>query len=221
MSHHRHLALLVGTTLLSLAALTGCSTGAHNTSTSPSPARASASAPEHCTAEVGSKTVPTIPGDYHVTKVVDGDTLRVHQIKPDCSTGPEQTVRVLGINAPEIAHGTHGTDECGGESSLDFMQNKVANSYMVKLVPDHNSSKQDKYGRILAYVETVNAKHPDTPGTDIGAEMVKEGYAAPWAPAGVQAPERMGDYQAMWDQAKADQLGNIPACPLDQLEAHG
>ena len=86
--------------------------------------------------------------------VVDGDTLDV------AGPGGESTVRIVGINTPEI-------DECLYEEATDALAELVEGEDLV-LVSDE--SDVDQFGRALRYVEL-------TDGTDVGAELVADGLA--------------------------------------------
>ncbi len=86
------------------------------------------------------------PVPYHKVKFVyDGDTILLE--------GGEK-VRYLGIDAPEVDHG-------GGES--EFLAH-AAWEYNRKLLKDvhvrleHDRERQDRYGRLLAYVFLKNGK---------------------------------------------------------------
>lgn len=85
---------------------------------------------------------------------MDGDTLDVQ--------GPDGrvTVRLIGMNAPE-------KDECFAMQATAAMQQLLA-GHTVTLVKD--VSETDQYGRLLRFVET-------DAGVDVGAEMVRGGFA--------------------------------------------
>lgn len=74
-----------------------------------------------------------------VAYVVDGDTFR---------TSDGERVRLLGVDAPEIAHENRPGESYGVESAR-WLKDKIENRY-VKLVS--GPSPQDKYGRTLAWV---------------------------------------------------------------------
>lgn len=76
---------------------------------------------------------------------IDGDTARF-VIK-----GEVRTVRFLSINAPEIAHDEVVAEPYGYEAS-DFTCNMLTNASTIKLQYDSKSDKEDKYGRVLAWV---------------------------------------------------------------------
>ena len=91
---------------------------------------------------------------WDTLEVIDGDTIRV--------SGPdgEQTVRMIGINAPERG-------ECFYDDATAALRFSLGDRD-VRLVRD--VSEVDQYGRLLRYVEL-----PD--GTDVGADLVEGGYA--------------------------------------------
>ncbi len=99
---------------------------------------------------------------YSTRFVIDGDTIILED-------GSEKgmKVRLIGINAPESRDFKHRRKEAYG---------KEARAHMIKLLNDKrvriefDVEKQDRYGRILAYVFSED-------GTFINGQMVKDGYA--------------------------------------------
>jgi micrococcal nuclease len=89
-------------------------------------------------------------------KVVDGDTLHV------LVDGRDETVRIIGINAPE-------TDECWGTEATQAAA-RLLDGASVGLVADPTQDDRDRYGRLLRYVLL-----PD--GTDVGQRMIADGNA--------------------------------------------
>ncbi len=85
-----------------------------------------------------------------VIEVIDGDTFR---------TEKGETVRLLGINAPEM------TDP-GGDIAKNFLLLMILNM-AVRL--ERDITDKDEYGRLLRYVY-IN-------GTFVNAELVRMGYA--------------------------------------------
>ncbi|MCK4755481.1 thermonuclease family protein [candidate division WOR-3 bacterium] len=85
-----------------------------------------------------------------VTEVIDGDTFR---------TGKGETVRLLGINTPEMG-------DPGADIAKDFLLLLILNK-SVRLEKD--ITDKDDYGRLLRYVY-VN-------GNFINAELARMGYA--------------------------------------------
>lgn len=105
----------------------------------------------------------------YVVSVYDGDTLTVNI---DCGQDVwimRRTVRLVGIAARELKHP-------GGIEARDTLRAMLPEGTPVVI----RSTGWDKYaGRIDAYVST-----PD--GGDVGAELVRRGYAVPWNGRGVQ-----------------------------------
>jgi micrococcal nuclease len=86
----------------------------------------------------------------NVTEVIDGDTFR---------TEHGTTIRLLGINAPEIA-------EPGGDIAKNFLSLMILNQD-VRL--ERDITNKDDYGRLLRYVYQGN--------TFVNAEIVRNGIA--------------------------------------------
>lgn len=78
-------------------------------------------------------------------KCIDGDTARFN-IK-----GEVKTVRFLSINAPEIDHDNVVAEPFGYEAG-DYTCNLLKKASVIKLQYDTKSDKEDKYGRVLAWV---------------------------------------------------------------------
>ena len=84
-----------------------------------------------------------------VTKVVDGDTLKVRS-----RGGRRFTVRLLGIDTPEI----FGARECGGAQASARLKRLAPRRRKVRIVGDYTQPRRDRYGRLLAYVRTSTAQ---------------------------------------------------------------
>lgn len=95
-----------------------------------------------------------------VNRVVDGDTLKI------ILNGQEETVRVIGIDTPETVD-SRKPIECFGREASSKM-NSLVEGKEVELQEDP-AQERDKYDRLLRYVH-MN-------GQDIGAKMIREGYA--------------------------------------------
>ncbi len=102
------------------------------------------------------------PGLYHVTKVVDGDTIEVS------AGGAADKVRFIGVDTPETSDPRKPV-QCFAQAAKSKTTSLLTDQN-VKLVPDPEDSDRDKYHRLLRYVYL-----PD--GTLINAELVKQGYA--------------------------------------------
>lgn len=125
-----------------------------------------------------------------VRYVIDGDT---------CILTDERTVRLIGINAPEL--GRDGApDQPLAAAARDRLRALVGGK-TVRLA--FESEQRDHYGRWLAHLQL-----PD--GTDIGEQLVREGLAGLVAiPPNVQAVTRLqaaerearNNRRGLWGQA--------------------
>lgn len=140
------------------------------------------------------------PADgYTVDYVIDGDTIDV--ASPDGST---ERVRLLGIDTPEVSR-DDSPGECGGEEAADRLAELLPEGTPVQLVSDSHADDEDRYGRLLRYVETDAG--------DAGATLISEGYAYAWTPASAPDPERLGDYEDATANAREAEIGSWAACP--------
>jgi micrococcal nuclease len=110
----------------------------------------------------------TIQGDgkqnytyYKVTKVLDGDTLRIS------INGTLESVRLIGINTPETIDPE--AVQCFGKEATARM-NQLANTEQVRLEFDESQGLRDTYNRLLAYVYLQD-------GQMLNRKMIAEGYA--------------------------------------------
>jgi micrococcal nuclease len=127
-------------------------------------------------------TPPTTgtPGDGHlatVTTVVDGDTVEVR-----FANGSDDTVRLLGIDAPEtrasndpgefdgVPDTTAGQAclERAGEAATAAVVDRIEGE-RVRIVVDPVADRRGSYGRLLAYVV-----HD---GVDLNERLLREGHA--------------------------------------------
>ena len=106
--------------------------------------------------------VKKMPALYKVVEVIDGDTIRVEM------NNKTDTVRLLGINTPEVEN-PYKHQECFG-SEASKKTKKLLEGKMVYLLADPQSSDRGRYGRLLRYVFLSN-------GEFINADLIKEGYA--------------------------------------------
>lgn len=103
-----------------------------------------------------------VPAPYRVIAAEDGDTIKV---KIEDQT---ETVRLLGINAPEI-EGVGAKEECYGKQASEETKRLLLDKE-VYLIPDSQVPDRDKYDRLLRYVFLEN-------GDFINAKLVKNGFA--------------------------------------------
>ncbi len=99
---------------------------------------------------------PTRPpgAGWTVVHVSDGDTFDA------TGHGGRRTIRIAGINAPEQG-------ECGADQARQALGQLLGNA-PVTLVRDR--SDRDGFGRLVRYADRAD-------GIDVGAEMVREGWA--------------------------------------------
>jgi micrococcal nuclease len=120
-----------------------------------------------------------------VTRVVDGDTLKI-------STG--ETVRLIGVDTPETVDPRRPVERFGREASA--FTKRMAEGKKVRLEPEGSSNK-DKYGRTLAYVWLLDGKL-------LNAEIIRQGYGHAY----VQYPfSRMETFRAFEKEAREQGRG--------------
>ena len=99
---------------------------------------------------------------YKVTKVTDGDTIRLNM------NGTDETVRLIGINPPEPVNLSEPV-QCFGKEATARMKGLV-DGQIVRLEYDDTQSLRDIYNRLLAYVYLED-------GQMVNRKMIAEGYA--------------------------------------------
>ena len=93
-----------------------------------------------------------VPVDPVSISIDDGDSVLIHW-----PGGDEETVRILGIDSPEVRHDEHGIplDQSFGPEARAFAQGAFAAATEVKLI---RAGTLDPYGRTLGYL-IVNNKN--------------------------------------------------------------
>ena len=120
-----------------------------------------------------------------VLRVLDGDTIHVL-----CPHGPE-TVRYLGMNAPETRHPSRPVEPYGPDATR--FNERLVSGQPVRLETD--VSLRDAYGRLLAYVWVGD--------TLINAALVQAGLARVWMlPPNVRYAGRLRQAEREAQQAK-------------------
>jgi len=102
------------------------------------------------------------PGFYKVIKVVDGDTINVE------INGKSQSVRLIGINSPELKDPRKQVECFALEASNKAKE--VLTGKNIRLESDPTQGDKDKYKRLLRYIFLEN-------GTNFNKMMVEEGFA--------------------------------------------
>jgi micrococcal nuclease len=134
-------------------------------------------------------TVKEVPVLYVVAEVIDGDTIRVEM------NNKAETVRLLGINTPEVSN-PYKPEECFGKEASEKVKELLTNKE-VYLIPDLQSPDRDKYDRLLRYVFLPDGKF-------INADLIKEGYAFNY----IYEPfQFMKQFDYLEKQAKENRLG--------------
>jgi micrococcal nuclease len=122
-------------------------TATASVSVSPSPATASTPSPTTAPSPTPKPTPAPLAGT--VIEVVDGDTVRV-----ELSTGIE-TVRIIGIDTPEVVHPSK-PEGCFGAEASAFAK-ATLDGQAVTLELDPTQDKRDRFDRLLAHVRVGDA----------------------------------------------------------------
>ena len=106
---------------------------------------------------------------YPVTSVVDGDTIKT------IIDGHNITIRLLGINTPEVVDPRKPVECYGPEASAETKSLITGKSVLLSLNP--NYERVDMYGRLLAYVRLMDPNDSSTTSLFVNEFLVKQGYA--------------------------------------------
>jgi len=99
---------------------------------------------------------------YKVTKVVDGDTIKIE------IGGKIETVRLIGADTPEVVDPRKPVQCFGREASAKTKEWLTGRE--VKIETDSTQGERDKYGRLLLYIYRDD-------GLFINKELIAQGYA--------------------------------------------
>lgn len=134
-----------------------------------------------------------------VSSVVDGDTFHV------VAGEQKETIRVLGIDTPEVVDPRKPVQCFGREASAKAKE--LLRGKLVTLTADPSQADKDRYGRLLRYVTL-----PD--GTDYGLRMITEGFAHEYTYQGVPHARAEG-YKQAEKEAREKELGlwSPTSCP--------
>jgi endonuclease YncB( thermonuclease family) len=127
--------------------------------------------------------------EAEVTRVLDGDSLEFRH-----ADGNLDRVRLLGLDAPEVAHNSKEISQPFGEECRLFLQNLIAGKTVTV-----ETNRRDNYGRNLARILT-NA------GEDVNLSILRQGCAWSYYPNGVPTEFRLG-YVDAFQKAQADKIG--------------
>lgn len=98
-----------------------------------------------------------------LSKCIDGDTIKIIDNKKET-----KTVRFLAIDTPESDHAIKEVEEYGKEAGK-YTCDLLTKAKKITLEFDKNSDKEDKYGRLLAYVYADD--------TMLQKKLLETGYA--------------------------------------------
>lgn len=105
-----------------------------------------------------------------VLRVVDGDTLVV-----DRGRGPE-TVRLIGVDAPESVHPDPALNTDAGYKASDFLRDLLPDGTEVWLEKD--VTELDRFGRLLRYV-WIEPPSDGAGGSMVNLILTESGHAEP------------------------------------------
>jgi len=126
--------------------------------------------------------VVTQAGEYQVSRVIDGDTIEVKK------GSVKLTIRLVGIDAPEISHKKHEPGQPFSQQSTQYLA-KIA----LNRSADVKSYGADRYGRVLGEVFVD--------GNNVNLEMVKAGLAEVYR--GTPAPDQdVSPYRKAEEEAR-------------------
>lgn len=106
-----------------------------------------------------------------LVRVVDGDTLVVNE------HGIEQTVRLIGIDAPESVHPDTSRNSQEGEDASKHLSTFLSEGQMLYLESDVRDT--DDYGRLLRYVWLEIPEDSVTQASEymLNYQLVHDGFA--------------------------------------------
>ena len=135
--------------------------------------------------------LPSAAGAATITRVIDGDTVKVGA----------QTVRLIGIDTPEVYFGV----ECGGPPASAYA--KRFEGRHVRLRTDPTQATYDRYGRLLAYVDLYG-------GGSMNAAMIRAGWAKVYVYNGVPF-QRVRPFRRAQTRARSADRGVWRRCGGD------
>ena len=124
---------------------------------------------------------------------IDGDTVRVRIVNTPVGLSVVETIRLLGVDTPEISH-TNQEAQHFGEEASNFTRLRLLGR-TVYLAFDWDF--RDRYGRLLAYIYTGS-------GRCFNAELVQQGFAYAY----LRFPFKfMEEFAALEQDAKRQERG--------------
>lgn len=136
------------------------------------------------------------PGYYEVTRVSDGDTIKVR------IAGKVETVRLIGIDTPE-EFDRRKPVQCFAKAAADHMHELVEGK-SVRLEGDPTNSDRDKYHRLLRYVYLRD-------GSLVNAVQIEQGYAFAYV---LYPFSKMDQFRELERQARENSRGLWAGCQV-------
>lgn len=156
--------------------------------------------------------VRELRGPFPIDEVIDGDTVRI------LSELGRRTVRLIGIDTPELAHPERGREPFGPEAAA-FLRALLPPGKPVWVELD--AEREDAYGRLLAYLYL-----PDPDGAwgedgrryrQVNLEVARAGFARPLSIApnvqyadlfAAAVAEARDEERGMWRPLPAEEAGS-------------
>ena len=103
-------------------------------------------------------TAPIFDGPYKVVWVIDGDTIAVQKGENILR------VRFLCVDTPESVHPDRSRNTEAGKLASEYTKNALQDRWVI--LEYEGSPKEDRYGRVLAYIHI-----------NFNVELVKQGHS--------------------------------------------
>lgn len=142
-----------------------------------------------------SNQVSVVKEQAEVLRVIDGDTIEVSL------NNKKETVRLIGIDAPEIKDPEKPV-ECFGKEAKETA-NQVLKSEQIILESDPTQQNKDEYNRLLRYV-FLN-------GENFNESMISQGYAYEYTFKGISY-RYQNEFQNAETKAKKNRIGLWTSC---------
>jgi micrococcal nuclease len=85
---------------------------------------------------------------FTLVRVVDGDTIHVTDAE-----GKKESIRLLGIDAPEIHYDALENNECYAWKAKEVLEDFLTDTQRITLTIDPSQATRDAYDRLLGYVK--------------------------------------------------------------------
>lgn len=115
--------------------------------------------------------------EYKISKIIDGDTIKIERLDGENIKGKEKsmTVRLIGINTPEIVDPRKPV-ECFGKEASKYMK-ELANGKVAAIEIDNSQNEFDQYGRLLGYIYVKDSGIYPNNIVFLNEKMIADGYA--------------------------------------------